>query len=116
MLRTAAFAVGAFIAAIGGVLLVWYNSSISPGTIDLTRTIDLLTIAVIGGLGRLEGAWLGALLFTLIQTYSPRYTDRFETLIGLVFLAVVLASPGGIVGIAGSLDRWVQRRLAGRKA
>jgi len=116
LLRTAAFAVGAFIAAIGGVLLVWYNSSISPGTIDLTRTIDLLTIAVIGGLGRLEGAWLGALLFTLIQTYSPRYTDRFETLIGLVFLAVVLASPGGIVGIAGSLDRWVQRRLAGRKA
>ena len=116
LLRTAAFAVGAFIAAIGGVLLVWYNSSISPGTIDLTRTIDLLTIAVIGGLGRLEGAWLGALLFTLIQTYSPRYTDRFETLIGLVFLAVVLASPGGNVGISGSLDRWVQRRLAGRKA
>jgi hypothetical protein len=32
-------------------------------------------------------------------------------LIGLVFLAVVLASPGGIAGIASSLDRWVLRRL-----
>jgi branched-chain amino acid transport system permease protein len=105
--------VGAFIAAIGGVLLVWYNGSISPGTIDVTRTIYLLTIAVIGGLGRLEGAWVGALLFTVVQTYSPSYTDRFETLIGLVFLAVVLASPGGIAGIAGSLDRWVRRRLGG---
>ena len=116
LLRTAAFAVGAFIAAIGGVLLVWYNGSISPGTIDLTRTIHLLTIAVIGGLGRLEGAWLGAVLFTLVQTYSPAYTDRFETLIGLVFLAVVLASPGGIAGIASSVDRWVRRRLASRSA
>lgn len=114
LLRTAAFAMGAFIAAIGGVLLVWYNSSVSPGTIDLTRTIDLLTIAVIGGLGRLEGAWIGALLFTVVDTYSRRYTDRFETLIGLAFLAIVLASPGGIAGIAHSLDRWVQRRLRGQ--
>ncbi len=113
LLRTAAFAVGAFIASIAGVLLVWYNSSISPGSIDLTRTIYLLTIAVIGGLGRLEGAWVGALLFTIVQTYSPGYTDRFETLIGLVFLAVVLASPGGIAGIAKSLDAWVTRRLGG---
>jgi branched-chain amino acid transport system permease protein len=113
LLRTAAFAVGAFIASIAGVLLVWYNSNISPGAIDLTRTIDLLTIAVIGGLGRLEGAWIGALLFALVQTYSPAYTDRFETLIGLVFLAVVLASPGGIAGIASSVDRWVRRRLGG---
>jgi branched-chain amino acid transport system permease protein len=113
LLRTAAFAVGAFIAAIAGVLLVWYNSNISPGSIDLTRTIYLLTIAVIGGLGRLEGAWIGALLFTVVQTYSPAYTDRFETLIGLAFLAVVLASPGGIAGIASSLDRWVRRRLGG---
>jgi branched-chain amino acid transport system permease protein len=94
-------------------LLVWYNSNISPGSIDLTRTIYLLTIAVIGGLGRLEGAWIGAFLFTVVQTYSPAYTDRFETLIGLAFLAVVLASPGGIAGIASSLDRWVRRRLGG---
>lgn len=116
LLRTAAFAVGAFIAAVGGVLFVWYNSSISPGTIDLTRTIDVLSIAVIGGLGRLEGAWIGAVLFTLVQTFAPQYTDRSETLIGLVFLAVVLASPGGIAGIADSLDRWMQRRLGRPRA
>jgi branched-chain amino acid transport system permease protein len=114
LLRTAAFAFGAFIASIGGVLLVWYYSNISPGAIDLTRTIDLLTIAVIGGLGSLEGAWVGALLFTVVQTYSPSYTDRFETLIGLVFLAVVLASPGGLTGLARSLDRIVRIRLGER--
>lgn len=114
LLRTSAFALGAFIASIAGVLFVWYYSNISPGAIDLTRTIDLLTIAVIGGLGRLEGAWMGALLFAVLQTYSPAYTDRFETLIGLVFLAVLLASPGGIAGIAISVDRFVRRQLGER--
>ena len=39
LLRTAAFGFGAFMAAIAGVLLVWYNSNISPGAIDLTRTL-----------------------------------------------------------------------------
>ena len=111
LLRTAAFAVGAVLAAIAGVLLVWYNSNISPGAIDLTRTIELLEIAVIGGLGRLEGAWLGALLFTLMDTYTRGYTDRFETLVGLLFLAVVLASPGGLAGLAATIDRWVRRRF-----
>jgi branched-chain amino acid transport system permease protein len=111
LIRILAFAVGAFIASVAGVLLVWYNSDVSPGTIDLTRTIDLLTIAVIGGLGRLAGAWIGALLFTVVETYSPAYTDRFETIIGLVFLAVVLVSPGGIAGILATGDQWIRRRL-----
>lgn len=114
VIRILAFAAGAFIASIAGILLAWYNSDVSPGTIDLTRTIDLLTIAVIGGLGWLSGAWIGALLFTVVETYSPAYTDRFETIIGLVFLAVVLASPGGIAGIVVSIDRWIRRRLGGR--
>lgn len=115
LIRTLAFGLGAFIAAIAGVLIVWYNTNISPGGIDLTRTIDVLVIAVIGGLGRLEGAWIGALLFTVVETYSPSYTDRFQTIIGLVFLAVVLASPGGIAGILGGLDRLL-RGLLGRVA
>ena len=49
----------AFIAAIGGVLFVWWNGHIDPASIDLGATIDVLVIAVIGGLYRLEGAWVG---------------------------------------------------------
>jgi branched-chain amino acid transport system permease protein len=111
LLRALGFTFGAFIAGIAGVLSVWYNSNISPGGIDLTRTIDLLVIAVVGGLGRLEGAWIGALLFTLLETYSPAYTARFETAIGLAFLAVVFISPGGIAGLLTSVDRGVRRLL-----
>src|SRR5213596_2981556 len=59
--RVLAFGFAAFVASIAGVFAVAYETRISPGSIDLTRTIDVLTIAVIGGLYRLEGAWIGAL-------------------------------------------------------
>ena len=65
-------------------------------------------IAVIGGLYRLEGAWVGALAFALLDNYSREWTpeignvlgpERFNTLLGIIFLIIVLVSPGGLVGI-----------------
>ena len=106
--RTLAFAAGAFIAGIAGVLSVWYNQRISPGAIGLGQTIDVLVIAVIGGLYRIEGAWVGAIFFALLDNYSREYTpdigeflgpERFNTLIGIIFLVIVLVSPGGLVGL-----------------
>ena len=119
LLRTAGFGVGALIAGVAGVFSVWHNTRISPGSIDITRTIDVLTVAVVGGLFRLEGAWIGALLFTLLDTYTRGYTERFETWIGLIFLAIVILSPGGLVGLwstAGAhLGRLVGPRLRRRQ-
>ena len=68
--RTLAFALAALIAAIAGLLSVWYNRRIAPGSINLAQTIDVLIIAVVGGLYRLEGAWVGALVYALIDNYS----------------------------------------------
>ena len=95
-------------AAIAGVLSVWYNRRISPGSINLAQTIDVLIIAVIGGLYRLEGAWVGALAYVLIDNYSREWIAevgnvlgpaRFNTILGLVFLVIVLASPSGLLGL-----------------
>ena len=64
--------------------------------------IDVLVIAVIGGLYRVEAAWLGAFVFVIINNYSQRISfvgPRFHTLIGLVFLAIVLVSPTGLIGL-----------------
>jgi len=106
--RTLAFTFAALIASIGGLLSVFYNGRITPGSINLAQTIDVLIIAVVGGLYRLEGAWVGALLYTVIDNYSRDYTptignvlgpERFNTLIGIVFLVIILVSPGGIVGL-----------------
>jgi len=100
--RTLAFVFGGFIAAIGGILFVWWNAQIAPSTIGLGATIDVLVIAVIGGLYRLEGAWLGALVFVLINNYAQDVSfigDRFHTLIGVIFLVIVLVSPNGLIGL-----------------
>ncbi len=109
--RMLAFTFAGFIAAIGGILFVWWNAQIAPSTIGLSATIDVLVIAVIGGLYRLEGAWLGALVFVLINNYAPdigAISDRFHTVIGVIFLVIVLVSPNGLIGL------W-ERATAGRR-
>ena len=123
--RTLAFTFAAFIAAFAGILAVWYNRRISPGSINLGQTIDVLVIAVIGGLYRIEGAWVGALTFALLDNYSREWTpeignvlgpERFNTLLGIIFLIIVLVSPGGLVGLwEKGVDR-LRRRPEGGSA
>jgi branched-chain amino acid transport system permease protein len=115
LLRTVAFALGALVAGLAGVLSVWWNTRISPGSISLPQTIDLLVIAVIGGLYRLEGAWVGAVVVTVLDNWLRGVDlvgNRFNTVIGAVFLAIVLISPGGLMGIWDSLTNTVQSRFA----
>jgi branched-chain amino acid transport system permease protein len=123
--RTLAFGLGAFVAAIAGILSVWFNTQISPGSINITQTINILIIAVIGGLSRLEGAWIGALAFAIIDYYARQNTPtlglwlnpgRFATIIGVVFLLIVLLSPDGLIGIAQKLRKIVVGRRSGGAA
>ena len=111
--RTLGFTLAAPVAGAAGVLSAWSNTRISADSISLGVSILVLAAAVIGGLNRLEGAWVGALLYTLCDTYMRGWTDRFTTWLGVVFLVIVLVSPGGVVGALGSADSWVRRRLAG---
>lgn len=100
--RTVAFAFAGLVAAIGGVLFVWWNGHIDPASINLNAMINVLVIAVIGGLYRLEGAWLGALVFVVLNNYAQQIGfigPRFATLIGAIFLVIVLVSPGGLMGL-----------------
>jgi branched-chain amino acid transport system permease protein len=106
--RALAFTLGAFVASIAGILSVWFNTQISPGSIRIDQTIAVLIIAVIGGLSRLEGAWIGAIAYSLIDYYSRQYTPtvgnwlgpgQFDTIIGIIFLLIVLLSPDGLIGI-----------------
>ena len=106
--RMMAFGLAGFVASLGGVLFVWWNGHIDPASINIGAAIDLLVICVIGGLYRLEGAWVGALAFVMIQNYVrtdnlPVVGATFHTLIGAIFLLIILVSPGGLMGIWDSL-------------
>ncbi len=112
--RVAAHAVAGLIASVGGVLLVWYNSLISPGSIGTGALINVLIVAVLGGMGHPIGAFVGAVVFVLLQNFAIDLVDRerFNLVIGGVFLAVVLFSPDGLVGIWNRLRARVSRSPA----
>ncbi len=106
-LRVLAFGVAGLIAGLGGVLNVWLNASISPGSVGIDSTIDLLIAAVLGGLRRPAGAYAGAFVFTVVQSFAIKFVDpeRFNTVIGLVFIAVVVFSPDGLIGMWSAIRR-----------
>jgi branched-chain amino acid transport system permease protein len=115
--RTLAFGIGALLAALAGVLYAWWFGQLSPTTMGLDATIQLLIIAVIGGLRRIEGAWIGAIAFLTINNEItnripssglPVIGGTFNTVIGFIFLAIVIVSPDGLMGL---WDRvWESRR------
>ena len=116
--RTLAFGFAAFVASLSGVLLVWWDGQIAPGNIGLNATIELLVICVIGGLARIEGAWLGAFAFIVINNYVrdvelPVVGGSFNTIIGLIFLAIVIVSPDGLMGLWDRLWRTLGRPRGG---
>ena len=99
--RVAAYAVAGLLAAVGGVLMVWYNGRISPGTVGTGAMINILIIAVLGGMKHPIGAFIGAIVFVLLQNLAIDLVDRerFNLVIGGVFLAIVLFSPDGLLGL-----------------
>ncbi len=99
--QVAAYGVAGFIAAVGGVLALWYHGGISPGSIGMTATVSVLIAAVIGGLGHPRGAFIGALTYVLIQIFAVDLVgnERFNSLIGFVFLVIVMLSPDGLSGL-----------------
>jgi branched-chain amino acid transport system permease protein len=98
--RIAAYAVAGVIAAVGGVLLVWYNGLIGPGSVGTSWIINILIIAVLGGMRHPIGPFIGAIVFVLLQTFAIDVIDRerFNLVIGVVFLVIVLFSPDGLLG------------------
>ena len=76
-------------------------------------------IAVIGGLRRIEGAWLGAIAFLLINNEItnripssglPVIGGTFNTVIGFIFLAIVIISPDGLMGLWDRMWDALRRR------
>jgi branched-chain amino acid transport system permease protein len=104
--RIAAYAFAAVIAAVGGILLVWQNNQISPFSIGVDVVINLLIIAVVGGMSHPIGPFIGAIIYVILRTFALDALvavgldgRRFQTLIGLGFLVIVLFSPDGVIGL-----------------
>lgn len=104
--RVAAYSFAGLLAGVGGILLTWQSSQISPGTVGIGPAIDILIIAVIGGLRHPIGAFIGAFIYVLLKTFATDVlialglaAERFQLVIGLGFLIIVFFSPDGILGL-----------------
>jgi len=93
-----AFAVAGTVAGIAGALYTQLTGSITPDAFLWTTSGEALLMVIIGGIGTLGGAVLGAATFILLQSLVSSYTERWMLILGLTFVLFVLFAPGGIAG------------------
>jgi len=110
----AAYAFSGLIAGIGGAVLAFANSFVSAAVFEPTASIDVVAIAVVGGLGEMTGPLLGSALLIGIPEY---FTLELSALAGLnaAWLILILEQPRGLVGLGESTRRsaidWVAARF-----
>lgn len=114
--RALAFTLAGFFAGLSGLVNVWWNGQIDPASVSIGPALSLLIIAVIGGISYFEGAWIGAFVYVAANNYLRSLplvdqigitADRFNTLIGVLVLLIMVLSPEGLVGIAARARRLV---------
>ncbi|HEY8526270.1 MAG TPA: ABC transporter permease [Acidimicrobiales bacterium] len=108
----AAFALSGFLAALAGALFVHQQGGLAPDLYAAQRSLDLFSMVVIGGLGSLPGAVLGAVYVRGADFFLPLDWQFLATGVGL--LAVLLMFPTGLGGVLADVRdaalRWVARR------
>jgi branched-chain amino acid transport system permease protein len=96
--------------SMSGILFVYYTQFISPQTLSLTSSAEVLLMVISGGPGTLLGPIVGAGLVVVVKNVVSGYIERWNFLLGAIFVAIVILMPEGLV--PGSARLW---RLAWRK-
>jgi branched-chain amino acid transport system permease protein len=97
--KLAALTVASITAALAGLLNALYKPIVSPEIAGMGYTVDALLIILIGGMGTLSGAMVGAALYRLLEFYLHKWTgETAGFLLGALYVAFVLFVPYGIVG------------------
>ncbi|MFV0253102.1 MAG: branched-chain amino acid ABC transporter permease [Beutenbergiaceae bacterium] len=100
--------ISGFFAGIAGILSVWHSQFVSPPSAGFMRSALTLVMVVLGGLGTTLGPLIGATVVIWIEHVLSTDVERWPTLLGLVFVLVILFAPRGVMGAVSS----VRRRLA----
>lgn len=109
--RVAIFAISGFYAGIAGGLLASLLFYVSPQTMNWTTSGDVLIMCILGGVGTLLGPVVGVALFEILRDQLEALTDHWYGLLGVVFVAVTILAPSGVVG---TLKSW-RGRMAGAR-
>lgn len=105
-IRLMALLASGAIAGAAGALYPFVNQYVGPNAVHWTMSAMMIIMLVIGGVGSLYGAFIGSAIYLGIQTYVSSYTDRWQLVVGLVFVLTVMIMPKGVVaGLKAAFGR-----------
>ncbi|MEJ0079025.1 MAG: branched-chain amino acid ABC transporter permease [Alphaproteobacteria bacterium] len=114
LIQWLAFVLASFWGSVAGLLFVYYNLFISPHAISLQQSAEVLLMAILGGASTLTGPIVGAVVITLVKNVVSTYVDRWNTLLGAIFVIVIMFMPFGIV--PGVRQLWLRWRAPKKQA
>lgn len=105
-----AFTVSGFFAGSAGALYALFNEFASPTTVSLGQSVRGLLMTITGGVGTVFGSLVGAALIVSLENLVSIYTARWQTVMGLIFIGLMLAAPDGLVSRFAAWARAGQQR------
>lgn len=102
-IRVVAFLIAAVYACLGGILATYNTGIITPTTMQLSRTIWVLLMVILGGANYFWGPVVGTVVAVWLDVLISQVTERYNTVIGIIFVLTVLFSPTGILGLVDSI-------------
>jgi branched-chain amino acid transport system permease protein len=110
LIRWITFVYAGFWGAVSGLLFVYYHKYIHPVSLSLANSAEGLLAVIAGGSGTLAGPLVGAAIVMILKNYVSAYIERWNMLLGFVFVLIVIFMPEGVV--PGIKRLW--RRFASR--
>lgn len=97
LIRWVTFVYAGFWGGVSGLLFVYYHKYIHPVSLSLANSAEGLLAVIAGGSGTLAGPLVGAAIVMLLKNYVSAYVERWNMLLGFVFLLIVVFMPEGVV-------------------
>ena len=110
MIRFVAFLFSGFWSGVAGLLYLYYNQFVSPQAVALTASAEALLMVISGGTGTLLGPIVGATLVVVIKNVASAYIERWNFVLGAIFVAIVVFMPEGLVPGTVRVWRWGRGR------
>jgi branched-chain amino acid transport system permease protein len=99
---------GAF-AGTAGILMTYFTGVISPTRAALTSSILVVMAALVGGVSSLEGGLLGGIVIAFLMSIASNLTSRYWTVVGTLFILIVMFMPNGLLGGDLKLGEWFRK-------
>jgi branched-chain amino acid transport system permease protein len=110
LVRWLTFVYSAFWGAVSGLLFVYYNKYIHPASLSIQASAEGLLAVIAGGSATLSGPLVGAAIVLILKNYVSAYIERWNMLLGFVFLVIVIFMPEGVVPGVARLWRRVRAK------